>query len=432
MTHHSHSHSAPAELDVRVLLANAAKSAPGSPKAATGSSKLGTPSAQDGQGNLKSAQDHPMANSAERDAATGDSPAVAVVENLNHLLRIFSGELSAERTSGTPKGLEAAAMSAADREAIGNLAKSLGSRGDLQQDLKHAFTASLTAPQLSRTSPAGRLGSLPQEDDTASIASAPSTMENLHTASSGNGLDQAAPARPGTSSHVSHYVSMIEARNLMISMPAWDRPILRHNSTDLVLRFLNRHRSARHARSASPEQPSADAALSDSENSSDSEDDAEPDPLEEDRPSAISSTIAVSTPPRRLSPPRSRRQSPPRSLERVLSGALKPSPLGDTSRAALAASKVCACGLLSGLMLWIHFLCGSQKHDEVLLTANHSGARCLLPLTFADMDRSSVLWLAVLNLSSCSNYQGMHNFERVTIWPLGTSSQDMTPFAEHS
>ena len=384
MTHHSHSHSAPAELDVRVLLANAAKSAPGSPKAGTEFSKPGTPSAQDGQGNLKSVQDNPMANSAEHDAATGDSPAVAV-ENLVHLLRVFSSELSAEHASRPPKGLEAAAMSAADREAIGNLAKCLGSRGDLQQGLKHASSAPLTGPRLSRTSPAGCLGSLPQEDDTASIASAPSTMENLHTASSGSGSDQAAPPQPGTSSYVSRYVSMIEARNLMISMPAWDRPILRHNSTDLVLRFLNRHRTARYARSASPEQPSADAAPSDSDNSSDSEDDAEPDPLEEDRPSAISGTIAVSTPPRQLSPPRSRRQSPPRSLERVLSGALKPSPLGDTSRAALAASKVCACGLLSGFMLCRHFLCGSQKHEEALLTAKRAAYCCSTLLTWTEI-----------------------------------------------
>ena len=102
---------------------------------------------------------------------------------------------------------------------------------------------------------------------------------------------------------------------------------------------MRRHRRPRHARSASPEVPGADEAHSDSENSSDSEDDAEPDapagyPGERNAPGAAAPDwgLAVRTPPRRL--------SPPRSLERALSGSLRPSPLGDTNRAALAVSAV--------------------------------------------------------------------------------------------
>ena len=337
--HHSHSRSAPAELDVRVLLANAARSAPGSPKAAGGGEKQDTPFAGAVQGDPESAQDGPAASSALHDASKGVSPAVAVVENLNQLLRIVSGELSAERAAGTPKGLEVAAMSAADREAIGHLAKSIESRPGPEQSPERAFSAPLTAPPLSRTSPVGRLG--PCEDDAESVVSAPGHIEHLHGASSGEGSDQAVPAQPSVS-RVSRYMSMIEARNLMISMPAWERPILRHNSTDLVLRFLNRHRRPRHARSASPEQPGADVARSDSENSSDSDDEADLDAPEQERPVARSDNLTIGTPPRQLSPPRSRRHSPPRALERVSSGPLKPSPLGDTTRAALAAAEVSA------------------------------------------------------------------------------------------
>lgn len=335
-THHSHSHSAPAELDVRVLLANAARSAPGSPKAVGGLQKQDNPFAGSRGVAPERTDDGTAAASAQHDTERV-SPAVAVVENLSQLLRIVSGELSGEQAVGTPKVMEAAAMSAADREAIGHLAKSIDSRAAPEQSPERTFSAPLTAPPLSRMSPVGRLESC--EDNTKSTVSAPGNIEHLHGASSGEGSAQAAPTQP-SASRVSRHVSMIEARDLMISMPAWERPILRHNSTDLVLHFLNRHRRPRHARSASPEQPGADVACSDSDNSSDSDDDADLDAPEQERPGARSDNLTISTPPRQLSPPRSCRQSPPRSLERVLSGPLKPSPLGDTSRAALAASEV--------------------------------------------------------------------------------------------
>ena len=57
--HHSHSQSAPAELDVRVLLANAARSAPGSPKAAVPASKADSPFAGDEQGQAGQRQGEP-------------------------------------------------------------------------------------------------------------------------------------------------------------------------------------------------------------------------------------------------------------------------------------------------------------------------------------------------------------------------------------
>ena len=92
-------------------------------------------------------------------------------------------------------------------------------------------------------------------------------------------------------------------------------------------------------RDASPEVPGTDGPHSDSENSSDSEDDTEPDAPTADSgeqnalgAAAPDGGLAIRTPPRR--------PSPPRSLERALSGSLRPRPLGDTSRAALAASVV--------------------------------------------------------------------------------------------
>ena len=240
-THHSHSQSEPAELDVRVLLANAARSAPGSPKAAVPVSKADSPFASDEQSKL--ASDKERLADASGDAPTGETPEAAVVENLNQLLRIVSGELSAERSAGTPMGSEAAAMSAADREAIGHLARGLGSQTNLAQ--AHSTPLAELLPRA--MSPVGRLGPLGPEDDAQSIVSAPGTIEDLHQASSGEsaqtepGAARRDTPRPGVAGRVSRYMSMIESRNLMISMPAWERPILRHNSTDLVLRFLNRH-----------------------------------------------------------------------------------------------------------------------------------------------------------------------------------------------
>ena len=240
-THHSHSQSEPAELDVRVLLANAARSAPGSPKAAAPVSKADSPFARDEQSKLASDKERLADASAE--APKGETPEAAVVENLNQLLRIVSGELSAERSVGTPVGSEAAAMSAADRDAIGHLARGLGSQTNLAQ----AHSAPMTDILPRALSPVGRMGTLGPEDDTQSIVSAPGIIEDLHQASFGDsaqtepGAARRDTPRPGVAGRVSRYMSMIESRNLMISMPAWERPILRHNSTDLVLRFLNRH-----------------------------------------------------------------------------------------------------------------------------------------------------------------------------------------------
>lgn len=350
-TQHSHGHSAPAELDVRVLLANAARSAPSSPKAekTAAAPKQASPFAEDGDGTPEREQERLSIIEAQRSTQEDEASEAAAVENLTQLLSIVSSELSADRAAASPKCLEAAAMSAADRETMGALARSIGSGLNLQgqgQGPERAHCAPLTAqPLTSRASGGGRLSSLPSEEDMESVVSAPGTMEGLHAARSGDETSSPEPARPSTSSRVSRYVSLIESRNLMISMPAWERPMLRHNSTDLVLRFLNRHRRPRHARSASPEQPGAELARSDSGESSDSEDEAEADPLADaplakEGQGAISDSLAVSTPPRMLSPPRSRRESPPKGVERVLSGPLRPSPLGDTSRAALADSAV--------------------------------------------------------------------------------------------
>ena len=144
--HHAHSHSAPAELDVRVLLANAAKSAPGSPKAASAITRLDTPFA------IGQDKPDPSAAMARLDVESEASPEEAVVRNLSQLLHIVSGELSAPHEAGTPRGLEAAAMSAADREAIGHLARTLGSQDKLEPSPDHTISNPLRAPKLSRIS----------------------------------------------------------------------------------------------------------------------------------------------------------------------------------------------------------------------------------------------------------------------------------------
>ena len=348
--HHAHSHSAPAELDVRVLLANAAKSAPGSPKAASAAIKLDSPFATDEDDKLGEDQQDPTATMAQLDAPSDAFPEAAVVRNLSQLLHIVSGELGGHHEAGTPRGLEAAAMSAADREAIGHLARTMGSQDKLEASPDHASSNPLSAPRLPRSAPTRQLGSAVSNKDASSVLSAPDAAEGQRPTGPGQRAYSATELpRASSNSRVSRYMSMIEARNMMISMPSWERPILRHNSTDLVLRFLNRHHHrARTPRSASPQQREPDAARSDSENSSDSEDDAELEPPAKvpDRvppPRTGLGSLGVNTPPQRLSPPR--RQSPPgspprRSLERAGSGPLRPSPLGDTSRAALAASAV--------------------------------------------------------------------------------------------
>ena len=346
--HHAHSHSAPAELDVRVLLANAAKSAPGSPKAASSAIKLDSPFATDEDVKLGKDQQDPSATVAQLAAPSDASPEAAVVRNLSQLLHIVSGELSGDHVAGTPRGLEAAAMSAADREAIGHLARTMGSQDKLEASPDHASSNPSSAPALPKCSSTGQPGSAPSNEDAGSVLSAPDAADGQRPGPGQRAYSATELPRANSHSRVSRYMSMIEARNMMISMPSWERPILRHNSTDLVLRFLNRHHHrARAPRSASPQQRGPDAAPSDSENSSDSEDDAELDP-----PASLPNrvplhtrpaSLEVSTPPQRLSPPR--RQSPPgsptrRSLERAGSGPQRPSPLGDTSRAALAASAV--------------------------------------------------------------------------------------------
>ena len=348
--HHAHSHSAPAELDVRVLLANAAKSAPGSPKAASAATKLDSPFATDEDVKLGKDQQDPSATTAQLDVPSDASPEAAVVRNLSQLLHIVSGELSGHHEAGTPWGLEAAAMSAADREAIGHLARTMGSQDKLEASPDHASSNSSSAPRPPRSAPTGQLGSAPSDEDAGSVLSAPDAIEGQRPAGPGQRAYSATELpRASSNSRVLRYMSMIEARNMMISMPSWERPILRHSSTDLVLRFLNRHHHrARAPRSASPQQREPDAAHSDSEDSSDSEDDAELEPPTEfpDRvptPRTSPGGLEVNTPPQRHSPPG--RPSPPgspprRSLERAGSGPLRPSPLGDTSRAALAASAV--------------------------------------------------------------------------------------------
>ena len=191
------------------------------------------------------------------------------------------------------------------------------------------------------------------DDDTESILSAPGNVEMpvsaaalglgsggvMRSASSfmdphGAAGNAAGRFRDAGAGLVSRYVAMFEAQQPVISMPGWERRPsgLRGASTDLVLRFLNRHRRRR--RQAGPPHEAAAAPVvqpqqpqpyeSDDNSGSEEEQEGEQHALHASRDSSPGN-----------SPPGSRRPSP---LKFHAAGTASPSRLGNAARAAVAAS----------------------------------------------------------------------------------------------
>jgi hypothetical protein len=138
---------------------------------------------------------------------------------------------------------------------------------------------------------------------------------------------------------VSRYVAMFEpAAQPVISMPSWERSGLRGASTDLVLRFLNRHRRRSRAQRGAPAaedapsaQPAAPQQQPQQPHSYDSDSGSEEDA---DGEAGASRLYSVNSSPA-SSPPGSRRPSP---LKTRSSATASPSRLGDAARAAIAAA----------------------------------------------------------------------------------------------
>ncbi len=146
----------------------------------------------------------------------------------------------------------------------------------------------------------------------------------------------------GAGSLVSRYVAMFEARQPVISMPAWQRQELRGRSTDLVLRFLNRQRRprGRAPAAASPEEAASRSATPAQHHHSDSDEhsgsDDEPDEGDGNN-SDEDGSAGLRTPPRRHSSPLRGRSPGSRSSTGSPSGTpLHPSRLGDARRATTA------------------------------------------------------------------------------------------------
>lgn len=186
-------------------------------------------------------------------------------------------------------------------------------------------------------------------DDIESVLSAPGNVEKPVTSVEEAALETDALLLRGATSGdpcslkngiVSRYVMMFEAHKPAISLPAWQRQELRGHSTDLVLRFLNRHRRPRGRQPpvASPEGAAAADTYSappthhnsDSDENSGSED--EHDEGTRDDEHADSDSAGVRTPDIARSPVRGRSCS----TGSASGTPVHPSRLGDASRAAVA------------------------------------------------------------------------------------------------
>lgn len=198
-------------------------------------------------------------------------------------------------------------------------------------------------------------------DGTESVLSAPGNVETpLASASaqleaeslprlpprtgSASAAYERGPFSQGASSIVSRYVAMFEARQPVIIMPRWQRQELRGRSTDLVLRFLNRHRRQRpRPATASPEDAAAGRAAAAAAHHSDSEEHSHSgsdDDHEDAHDSEDGNSDGLRTPLRNRSPLHDTRGS--RSSTGSPSGTpLHPSRLGDASRASTAEKVRC-------------------------------------------------------------------------------------------
>ncbi|BDA49325.1 probable 1-phosphatidylinositol-3-phosphate 5-kinase FAB1C [Coccomyxa sp. Obi] len=272
-----------------------------------------------------------------------------------------SGHLTAQTSATSSCGATSSAMANGGSPDVGHLLASPASSGPL-------WERAHSAPTLPRFDDVGNPTSHPVRSDsllsllgdgTESVLSAPGNIE-APVAAAQAALDAEPIVRPpprtasasaaddlsgryqGASSIVSRYVSMFEARQPVISMPAWQRQELRGRSTDLVLRFLNRQRRprTRPAADAPGDASAGQGPLVDrfhshhSDSGSDhsgSEDEHDEDHRHGSEDGSTTSE-GFRTPPRNRSPLRTRSPN-----ERSGTGSpLHPSRLGDANRATTA------------------------------------------------------------------------------------------------
>lgn len=186
------------------------------------------------------------------------------VEQRSKQMEGDSGHLTAQTSATSSFGASSSAMANGGSPDVGHLLASPASSGPV-------WERAHSAPALPRFDDVGSPTSHPVRSDSLlsllgdgaeSVLSAPGNVEAPVAAAqaaleadpivrppprtaSASAADDRSGRYQGASSIVPRYVAMFEARQPVISMPAWQRQELRGRSTDLVLRFLNRQRRPR-------------------------------------------------------------------------------------------------------------------------------------------------------------------------------------------
>ena len=381
------------DINLRVLIAHsaaaaAASSAPGSPSesrtppnpfAGPDAQACGHGAAAEEEAGSNAVAAPAVANTAEPKRVADDEEAGQEVKELLSLISSSeqaehrgkqmeddSGHLTAQSSATSSFGMSSSAVANGGSPDVGHLVASPASSGPV-------WERAHSAPALPRYDDVGSPTSHPVRSDSLlsllgdgaeSVLSAPGNVE-APVAAAQAALQAEPIARPpprtasasaaddrngryqGASSIVSRYVAMFEARQPVISMPAWQRQELRGRSTDLVLRFLNRQRRPRSNRPAAdaPGDATGQGLLVDrlhshhSDSGSDhsgSEDEHEDDNRHGSEDGSTASE-GFRTPPRSRSPLRACSPN-----DRSGTGSpLHPSRLGDASRATIA-EKACS------------------------------------------------------------------------------------------
>lgn len=271
-----------------------------------------------------------------------------------------SGHLTAQSSATSSFGASSSAMANGGSPDVGHLLASPASSGPV-------WERAHSAPAMPRFDDVGSPTSHPVRSDsllsllgdgTESVLSAPGNVEAPMAAAQAaleaepivrppphTALASAADDRSGrfqgASSIVSRYVAMFEARQPVISMPAWQRQELRGRSTDLVLRFLNRQRRPRNrpavdmpgdAAGQGPLASHSPSHHSDSGSDHSGSEDEHDDDHRHGSEDGSTTSEGSRTPPRHRSPLHARSPN-----ERSGTGSpLHPSRLGDANRATTA------------------------------------------------------------------------------------------------
>lgn len=362
------------DLNLRVLIANSAAAA-----AATSQSAQSSPKKEQ----AREQEPSPFSNKAMGDGSAGDAVAQASAEKaearasddseLAHLQKLVSSEGGTKQAEPGPDSGHLLGSSSGRTSPVGiseqpgpDAAQDAGHMLASFSSSTHSWERAHSAPVLPKLGNADlpqshtvhlvdSMASLAADDGAESVLSAPGNVEmpvtfvqaaleetDLPLRAAAASVDPSRGKSAGGGGIVSRYVAMFEAHKPAISMPAWQRHELRGRSTDLVLRFLNRHRRPRARQlppAETPEGAAADGAdaapthhHSDSDENSGSEDEEEDGRRVDEHGRADSDSEGFRTPPRAHSPVRGR----PCSTGSPSGTPVHPSRLGDASRAAVA------------------------------------------------------------------------------------------------